>query len=409
MSLYKGNSLISGLNTPIQHGGYVGQLITSLIPLNDAGLHLLDGSTIDCSLKKYQDFYNTIMYGYNDGIKVNGTLTNNNGVFSGFSSSAYIQVDNVSYIDTSQPENNVFTDYTIRFTTGADITTSQTIMCCQSLLDVKIESGKLYFYNWNNSSYNQVGSVSANTEYLFTLSYRYGENYLQPYLGNTINITYFLVNITDQSVQPIAALSADDGISANSSNPLKIGISLNNDKPFLGTININASFVKMNNGANIIWDGSKYNIVTSDYPSWIITNSSYQQNLNTYGVCGNFTVDIITRTVRLPKLVGMIEGTNTESDLGNITPAGLPNITGSVSFRRQTNAGNMNIATGAFQDDGLDGTANSTYYSTGSTNQYNLVSFSASRSNAIYGGSNTVQPQTIKYFPYIVMSTSANV
>ena len=28
------------------------------------------------------------------------------------------------------------------------------------------------------------------------------------------------------------------------------------------------------------------------------------------------------------------------------------------------------------------------YYSTGSTNQYNLVSFSASRSNAIYGGSN---------------------
>lgn len=406
MSLYLGSTLISGLNTPIQHGGYVGQIITSLIPLNNGGLHLLDGSIIDCSLKKYQDFYDTIMYGYNDGIKVNGTLTNNNGVFSGFSSSAYIQVDNVSYIDTSQPENNVFTDYTIRFTTGVDVTTSQTIMCCQSLLDVKIESGKLYFYNWQSSIYKQVGNVLANTEYQFSLHFRYGENYLQPYSGNTINITYFLVNMTDTSEQPIVALSDDNSISANSSNPLKIGISLNDDKPFLGTININASFVKMNNGANIIWDGSKYNIVTSDYPSWIITNSSYQQNLNTYGVCGNFTVDITTRTVRLPKLVGMIEGTNTESDLGDIVPAGLPNITGNVSLRRQTNAGNMNVATGAFTDEGLTGSTSSTYYATGSTSQYNLLSFDASRSSDIFGGSNTVQPQTIKCFPYIVMSTS---
>lgn len=408
MSLYKGNSLISGLNTPIQHGGYVGQLITSLIPLNDAGLHLLDGSTIDCSFKNYEDFYDTIMYGYNDGIYINGTLTNNDGVFSGFSSSDYIEINNAAYIDKNHAQDFIFTLYNLNFTTSSDVTTSQVLISSQTLLEVKIESGKLYFYNWQSSSYVQVGTVTANTNYIFSLDFRYGESLISPIPTITTNITYFLINSTDPS-QPLVGTSSDNVIDTSNNYPVKIGVSLNTDKPFLGEIDIKNSYIKMNNGNNIIWNGARYNIVTSDYPSHVITESQYQQEINSYGVCGKFTVDILHRLIRLPKLVGMIEGTNTESDLGNITPAGLPNITGSVSFRRQTNAGNMNIASGAFHDDGLDGTANSTYYSTGSTNQYNLVSFSASRSNAIYGGSNTVQPQTIKYFPYIVVSTSANV
>lgn len=46
MSLYLGNTIISGVTTPIEPTRNVGQIITSTIPLTDAGLHLLDGSLI---------------------------------------------------------------------------------------------------------------------------------------------------------------------------------------------------------------------------------------------------------------------------------------------------------------------------------------------------------------------------
>lgn len=49
MSLYLGNALISGVTTPIDGSIAIGQIISSIIPLNDAGLHLLDGSLISGS------------------------------------------------------------------------------------------------------------------------------------------------------------------------------------------------------------------------------------------------------------------------------------------------------------------------------------------------------------------------
>ena len=46
MSLYLGNTVISGVTTPIDGSIAIGQIISSIIPLTDAGLHLLDGSLI---------------------------------------------------------------------------------------------------------------------------------------------------------------------------------------------------------------------------------------------------------------------------------------------------------------------------------------------------------------------------
>lgn len=55
MSLYLGNNLISGVGTPIEGARNIGQIITSTIPLSDAGLHLLDGALINGS-GSYADF-----------------------------------------------------------------------------------------------------------------------------------------------------------------------------------------------------------------------------------------------------------------------------------------------------------------------------------------------------------------
>ena len=55
MTLYLGENLISGVATPIEGARNIGQIITSTIPLSDAGLHLLDGALISGS-GSYADF-----------------------------------------------------------------------------------------------------------------------------------------------------------------------------------------------------------------------------------------------------------------------------------------------------------------------------------------------------------------
>lgn len=55
MSLYLGNNLISGVATPVEPTRNIGQIIESIVPLTDAGLHLLDGALISGS-GIYADF-----------------------------------------------------------------------------------------------------------------------------------------------------------------------------------------------------------------------------------------------------------------------------------------------------------------------------------------------------------------
>lgn len=49
MTLYLGNNLVSGVATPTEPTRNLGQIIESILPLTDAGLHLLDGALISGS------------------------------------------------------------------------------------------------------------------------------------------------------------------------------------------------------------------------------------------------------------------------------------------------------------------------------------------------------------------------
>ena len=101
-------------------------------------------------------------------------------------------------------------------------------------------------------------------------------------------------------------------------------------------------------------------------------------------------------TVRLPKITGIIEGTNAVRTAGDLTEAGLPNITGSVTGPSGT------TATGAFTVNPVARLSSGESVSI----REGSMAFNASLSNAIYGNSNTVQPQTIKVLYYIVIATS---
>lgn len=129
------------------------------------------------------------------------------------------------------------------------------------------------------------------------------------------------------------------------------------------------------------------------------TEANWQASVTQYGVCGKFVYNSTNNTVRLPKITGFVEGTIDVSALGDLVEAGLPNITGyfcSTDDNRLTG-----YVGGAFSYAGDVGTG------TGGTSNETSLSFDASRSNSIYGNSNTVQPQAIKGFFYIVVAQGA--
>ena len=142
-------------------------------------------------------------------------------------------------------------------------------------------------------------------------------------------------------------------------------------------------------------------------PNLFVTEETWQQQVATYGVCGKF---VYTEGVslRLPKITGFVEGTLDATALGNLMEAGLPNIVGSTNAvmysgmpEETANAG----CTGAFVGSTrwLDNLTLS-----GQSNPSGVViNFNASNYNHIYGNSETVQPQSIKGYLYIVIATSA--
>lgn len=135
------------------------------------------------------------------------------------------------------------------------------------------------------------------------------------------------------------------------------------------------------------------------YPQCFTDETTWQNTVNSKGVCGKFVYDSVNNTVRLPKITGFIEGTVDIDALGDLVNAGLPNITG--TFGGDVAAGFAGIS-GAFT--AVITSNNSSNVSNPST--INAWGFDASLSNSIYGNSNTVQPQSIKVFYYIVIATT---
>jgi len=133
---------------------------------------------------------------------------------------------------------------------------------------------------------------------------------------------------------------------------------------------------------------------SGNYLAIFDTEANWQASVTSYGVCGKFVYDSINKTLRIPKITGFIEGTNTLAELGDVTEAGLPNIIG----QHDTNGTG---ATGAFVSGDTGAYALNAW-----GNTITKTKIDASLSNTIYGNSNTVQPQSIKVLYYIVIATT---
>lgn len=93
-----------------------------------------------------------------------------------------------------------------------------------------------------------------------------------------------------------------------------------------------------------------------------------------------------------------IEATQNSNQVGIETPAGLPNITGTTSSHVGNNVYLWNNTDGAFYSDEIIVAYDPVCDDNIKRTKTKKIRFSASRSNIIYGRSNTVQPHSIRCF-----------
>lgn len=384
MSLYLGENLISGVATPVEPTRNIGQIIESIVPLTDAGSHLLDGALIQGS-GIYTDFVDYISNLYNTSAKYSnvtkvGTLTDNNGIISGFSNDNYITYSGSIPTITSFEE-------VIKIKT-ASVSTLQTFISgnpYKGFGTVKVTSaGKIQAYISSNGTSTDIIngttsslSVQGNTDYWVKL-YWDGTTYkIDVSTDGSAYTNYISVTNSNRPFfDGFIGLGKDTG-----------GV----DQHFLGSIDLNESYIKIN--GSLWWVGTIADGFTIE--------DIWQNSITNYGVCGKFVYDSVNNTVRLPKVTGIIEGTTDVTALGDLVEAGLPNITGGWNDQ---NGGNGAIPKwGAFSRSTGESWSSAWGSNAGTVSS---VLFDASRSSSIYGNSSTVQPQTIKVLYYIVIATS---
>lgn len=296
MSLYLGTSPIA-LSSSSRN---IGEIITSTIPLTDAGLHLLDGSVISGS-GSYSAFVTYIAGLYNQTAPSSVTY----------------------YAWYNAYRGAIFT------------------------LSATPSIGDHYFYYDNGEMYDAYDETNPNPIYITSVN----------------------LNVVSSSI----GIDGEDAYQYTRDSDIDVTL----------TVQIP--------------------------PTYFCSESDWQTSVTNYGVCGKFVYDSVNNTVRLPKITGFTDGTIDPTVLGDLTQAGLPNITGYATLHAQGEANIFYEIAGA-----LNGTGGSTsQYRTPSSLSTNSgayskggIEFNAHNSNPIYGNSGTVQPQSIKVLYYIVIATS---
>ena len=146
---------------------------------------------------------------------------------------------------------------------------------------------------------------------------------------------------------------------------------------------------------------TKIAALQSSNPNLFTTEENWQQSVTTYGVCGKF-VHTEGVSLRLPKVTGFVEGTLDSGALGDLVEAGLPNIE-DIYYSFDTNS-NITTNKGLFFNTTVKSHTVGAYG--GQASVTNGTVFDASKINNIYGNSETVQPQAIKGYLYIVLATT---
>ena len=269
----------------------LGRLKTSSIPLNDNNLHLLDGSLL--TYADYPDFINYVAELYEedptasyfansfalDNYNIVGTLTDNDGVLSGFSSQNYVTIPG-----SFAPGYNTW-EMIIKFNI------SRSDLAYPTIIEGDAGSGRVFdiFVRINKMLATVVAdgggvildqsgttTIQPNTWYWMKYAYTGSQHIL--YLSTTgafngEETTEFTVTDSRICVQNMA---------------FKMGAG--ELYPFEGSIDMNDCSIAI--GDDIWWKAR----IIADNPE-----QAWQAEVSKYGVCGKFAYDSVNNTVRLPK------------------------------------------------------------------------------------------------------------
>lgn len=160
-------------------------------------------------------------------------------------------------------------------------------------------------------------------------------------------------------------------------------------------------------------DGAVYNMKASfpDFYDWVVNYGPTVSLADYYlveGNCGYYGLDESTGTVRMPTITNGFVGAATAGQYGQAVQAGLPNITGVITYitadNTNTNSGDYPTR-GAFRWLAHDYSSRAALTSGSGSRD---LDFSASRSSPIYGNSDTVTPSHVKY-PWVIVVYNAAV
>lgn len=366
-----------------------GELVYSMLPIEDASLHLVDGTVLSGS-GMYADFVSYVAGLIEDqpnssNVYKVGNLADVDNVLSGFTTSSYAKLP-FAFSPGSSPWEMVF-----KITTGGDVSTQASILGTKDIydsVDVYIQNGKFYF---NASSTNASADISAGTQGTYTI-----QSNTEYFIKVKFSGTAYTVEYSLDGTAYITDITITSSTSVHSGNTIQLGIDvgINNvlQCPFLGSIDLTGSYININGSR--WWSGT--------HKAGFMDETEWQATISKYKVCGCFVYDEVANTLRLPKVTGFMEGTVDPSALGSLVEAGLPNITGGITMVDLNANGFTHDADGAFYR-----TARNDVEQNGGVGGYNTeweVIFDASRSSPIYGNSTTVQPQAIKGFVYMVVA-----
>lgn len=143
------------------------------------------------------------------------------------------------------------------------------------------------------------------------------------------------------------------------------------------------------------------------------TYTEYTTELETYGQCGKFAVDLTNEKFKVPKIKdgAVIQQALSDSELGKSYNAGLPNATGIIAV---TSGSSKDVQ--FLVDDSGDIEQEGALYVSRSRTSYGIgkssashsqpadISLDLSRSDSIYGNSQTVQPNAIALRYFVVVA-----
>lgn len=328
-------------------------------------------------------------------VQMVGTITDNEGVLSGFSNGNYILSQYISI-----PAGATW-EYVTKFNSSDHSTTNiiggfgnQQLFSLST--DINTDGTLSVFISSNSSNYDIANGVRSSLTLNDNTDY-----YMKRYFTGT----EYKVDISTTgafSGEETNYITVNSTTSIFSTNcPVDIAGWMNNGTftGFRGTIDLNGCYININ--GERWWTGTtrrNWKVNSNKHRFYDIADKATFDNM--YAITGEawyYGIDTTNERIFLPRSTRFRNGST--SEVGNYQPAGLPNITGELSASHTTREW-----TGAFVR-----TQNLGFWSNGSSGWGgSLGYFDASRSSSIYGASDTVEYSSTKLIPYMVVGNQSS-